>query len=470
MIGEAVGSIAFLAVGRPTFDLPSAQPLCCSALKAVRAVVPTTIGNSRLHLSAKEIAIESAGWPQSIRTVIIAFGTFSDATLAGAAIDDLGSEVNVVLWSFPEERTGGRLLRNSLCGANLAAFHLRAQGRNVRGIHAEPANPEVEQMISAALEAKPTPTRPSRSNGWSHSDTAAALKVAQRLESAHIGIVGDAPVGFDPCLVGADPKAIGATFQFERLDQLLAAADAVGTPVVLPTGAQALHGIDQLDQAATTRSLQLHSALTTLAERHDWDAFALRCWPECFGWGGAACAPLSLLTEEGIPGACEADGFGALTSLMLTTVSDRPAFLADLVDLDPADNTVVFWHCGVAPTSMADPARPVLAAAHPNRGTPLAVQFGLRPGRVTIARLSRSKNQLRLVLGTGSVVAGPPPFSGTSAVVRMDTPAAQIHSDLMTEGLEHHFGLAYGDHATVLRALADHWGITVLELGGNEPS
>ena len=155
---------------------------------------------------------------------------------------------------------------------------------------------------------------------------------------------------------------------------------------------------------------------------------------------------------------------------MLTAVSDRPSFLADLVELDRTDNTVVFWHCGVAPASMADPERPITAAVHPNRGIPLTIEFGLRPGRVTIARLSRSKGQFRLVLGSGSVLAGPPPFSGTSGVVRMDAPVAKVHFDLMAEGLEHHFGLAYGNHSNVLRALADHWGIAVLELGETDPS
>ena len=239
-------------------------------------------------------------------------------------------------------------------------------------------------------------------------------------------------------------------------------AEQIETPVSLPPG---VAGIETLEPVATGRSLQLRDGLSSLADQHDWDAIALRCWPECFThWGGAACGPLSMLSESGLPAACEADAFGALTLLMLSEITERPAFLADLVDFDPVDNSAVLWHCGVAPPSMADPDRPVEAGEHPNRHVPLTMNFGLRPGPVTIARLSRSRGQLRLVVGTGEIRMAPPPFIGTSGVVTMDGSVEQFHRILISEGLEHHFGVAHGDHRRAVQALGCIWGLDVIDI------
>jgi len=200
-----------------------------------------------------------------------------------------------------------------------------------------------------------------------------------------------------------------------------------------------------------------------MGEAHRWDAVAVRCWPECFTtWGGAACAPLSFLTDSGTPGACEADAYGALTGLLLQTVSGRAAFLADLVDIDSEANTAAFWHCGMAPRSMADRAHPIAAIDHPNRGVPLALDFGLAPGPVTLCRISQSGGRLRLALGFGQATGGPAPFAGTSGTVRFVTPVEELLARIAEAGLEHHVVLVPGDHRAVLAALADHWKLPLL--------
>ncbi len=56
------------------------------------------------------------------------------------------------------------------------------------------------------------------------------------------------------------------------------------------------------------------------------------------------------------------------------------------------------------------------------------------------------------------------PFSGTAGVLRFDRSVADVLATVLTEGLEHHYGIAYGDHREVLRALAQQWGIPVVEL------
>ena len=141
----------------------------------------------------------------------------------------------------------------------------------------------------------------------------------------------------------------------------------------------------------------------------------MRCWPEFFTeLGGAACGPMGMMGEDGTPCGCEADVLGTLSTLILRWLSGAPAFNSDLVDVDAADDTAVFWHCGQAPVSMADPDGPKRATVHSNRKLPLLYEFAFKPGRITLARLSQSKNVVRLVIGGGEVLKRPISYSGTS--------------------------------------------------------
>ena len=173
---------------------------------------------------------------------------------------------------------------------------------------------------------------------------------------------------------------------------------------------------------------------------------------------------LSMLSDEMTPCSCEADVNGTLTQMILQAISGEPAFGTDMVSLDQDRDAVVVWHCGLAPLSMADPQSPRGVTIHSNRKLPLLFEFTLKPGRVTIARLSESSGEYRLVVAGAEVVRGPKSFSGTSGLIKFDSPAPEILDVILREGLEHHISLTYGDHITALVALADLLDLPVLDL------
>ena len=70
----------------------------------------------------------------------------------------------------------------------------------------------------------------------------------------------------------------------------------------------------------------------------------------------------------------------------------------------------------------------------------------------------------RLVIGGGEMLRAPLPFGGTAGVVRFDRPAAEVLATVVDEGLEHHYGIVYGDVREALRALAELWEIPVVRL------
>jgi L-fucose isomerase-like protein len=113
---------------------------------------------------------------------------------------------------------------------------------------------------------------------------------------------------------------------------------------------------------------------------------------------------------------------------------------------------------------MADPDEEPRATIHSNRRLPLLGEFALSPGRVTLARFSQSRGLMRLVVAGAEMLKAPRSFSGTSGVIRFDRPAGEVLDTILEEGVEHHYGLTYGDCRSVLRAVADQLSLPLLEL------
>ncbi len=440
--------IGVAAIGRPTFDVPFAEEMVGAALESLGSLPHEVIVHEGLALSPEaSAAAAEALAAEAPDAVLVLLATFTDSTLVEpfrAATDG-----PLVLWSFPEERTGGRLRLNSLCGLNLGAYALDG---DVRGMYRAPSSDAVGDL--SALLARPA-ERPAPT-GAPVTDTGASP-----LAGRTVGVIGDPPTGFGPCRYddGEVAALLGMRVDRVELEDLFDdARGRDGAPVGAPP-----EGIDALDGGGVARSYALHRSLRALVEDRGWSGLATRCWPECFTeYGSAACAAQGLLADDGIPACCEADVYGSITALLLQEVLPAPAFVADLVHLDEEDDTAVMWHCGVAAPSLA--AGSVGATVHSNRLQPLLHEFSLKPGVVTLARLSRSPSGHRLVVGEGEMLDRPLPFGGTAGVMQMQRPVGDVVDLMVSERLDHHYGLAYGAAAGALEAIAEAVGLPVVRL------
>lgn len=489
-VSHAPRQVGVVVVGRPTFDLPSATTLVADAVAGLSRRFGDVRGSTEPATTVEAVRSATAAWSNP-DVVVVVFASFADSTLAATALEPFPNAL-AVLWAFPEQRTGGRLRRNSMCGANLVGYRLGRADRPVIGLYGTADDPTVASRLDAVVAARESADRPPRladagqlaaliarpalmapSTVGPTGDARAATAVA-RLTGARIGIIGEPPQGFEPCAVEPELAQLPIVIDHVSMDALFQASNSVpvsmGTPVRIASAAAALRGIEQVDATSTSRSMQLHGGLQDMVRTQHWDATAIRCWPECFDeWGAAVCGPMSLLADEGTPAACEADAGGAITSLLLSAVSGRAPFLADVVDIDRADDTVVVWHCGVAPVSMAGTRDPARASTHPNRGLALTVDFALAPGTVTVARISQSRGVLRLIVGTGTVLDRPKAFAGTSGVLRLGIDAGDLFDLIIAEGLEHHLGVVPGDHRDALLEVARSFGLPVVDLSRGSP-
>lgn len=460
-------TVALFVLGRTTFDVPYAEVRAAAALAVLDGLGITTTGpRGILYDTAAVSQALDALDPTAVTRVLIVQATFCDAGAACTIAARLSAPIT--LWALPEPRTGGRLRLNAFCGLNLAAYALGLRGRSLAALLADPEAPEAPAALTEALTAPmpdTLPTRPARDTGEAAADAGLSA-----ITGARIGRIGTRPDGFDTCehddarlnaLCGASVEPLDLPMLFETAEHVAATA-VTALRADLDTR---VAGLADQDQTALEKSLRLRVALDALKAGAGYDAFAIRCWPEMFTeYGGAVCAPVGLLGEARTPCACEADIYGALTCLMLQAVADAPAFLADIVDMDAASDTGIVWHCGQAPLGMADPATPPQATIHSNRRLPLLLEFALKPGRVTLARISQARGQPHMVLARGEAVSAPPAFSGTSGTIRFDRPAGEVAARLIAAGTEHHLALAYGEHGAAIEAVAARLGLPLLDL------
>lgn len=440
--------VGVLALGRTTFDVPYAQEMLAQAWQTLSGMDIELVGEPVLQFDAESaLQILPALKQANLDLLLILQVTFTDASLTTEVVRDF--PVPTAMWSFPEARTGGRLRLNSFCGVNLACHALSREAINVQTLHGLPDDSRVINELQQLAQA---------------------AAIVKRFKQAKVMVIGEHPLGFDACNYNQQQLTqhfgVEVTRQpvLEFIEEVKALPDSVAD-APYARRAKDFPNLAEMDQTATRKTLKVYSALREKTQREGYTGIAVRCWPDFFtDYGCAACGALALMNEDKVPCGCEADMFGVLSSLMAQWASGNAAFNTDLVDIDPQDNSVVFWHCGQAPIEMADRDGPVQATIHSNRKLPLLSEFALKPGRITLCRITQGEGKLRLMLAGGEMIKAPLAFSGTAGTARLDVDADTYRQRLIAAGMEHHTSLVYGDHRPLLRKVAGLLGLDVIEL------
>lgn len=440
--------VGVLALGRSTFDVPYAQEMLAQAWNTLNAMDIELIGEPALQFDAESALHALPALKQAnLDLLLILQVTFTDASLTCEVVRDF--PVPTAMWSFPEARTGGRLRLNSFCGVNLACHALSRENIKVQTVHGLPDDTHVVSDLQQLAQA---------------------AAIVNRFKRAKVMVIGEHPLGFDACNYNQQQLTQHFGVSVDRqpvlafIDEVKALPDSAAD-APYQRRAKDFPNLAEMDQTATCKTLKVYSALCEKAQQQGYSGIAVRCWPDFFtDYGCAACGALALMNEDNIPCGCEADMFGVLSSLMAQWASGSAAFNTDLVDIDPVSNSVVFWHCGQAPIEMADRDGPVQATIHSNRKLPLLSEFALKPGRITLCRITQGEGKLRLMLAGGEMIKAPLAFSGTAGTAKLDIDADSYRQRLLDAGMEHHTSLVYGEHRPLLRKVARLLNLEVIEL------
>jgi L-fucose isomerase-like protein len=270
------------------------------------------------------------------------------------------------------------------------------------------------------------------------------------IDKQTIGIIGTRPEGFDTCDYDSNEvtSKLNVSLVDLELEDLFDEAKEIEAETIVKTKSTVssyLAGTEELVQEEFDKSLSIFHGLENLKDKHKLDAFAIRCWPETFTeYGCASCGPMAMMNEKKVSCACEADVLGGISCNILNQMNNNPSLLVDIVDVDKSDNSLVFWHCGLAPISMAKEGT-AKSGIHSNRKKPLLHDFSLKEGEITIFRVSKARGKLQFFVMKGQVLDRPNSFSGTSGVINLGKDSADKLERMFKGGLEHHVAFTYGD-------------------------
>ena len=395
-------SLVYIPVGVPTFHLESAQDQFERSIKLLRSVDANAVCPDKMLLNLDDLR----AYMQGLEPDLIVFQnlTFANAAYMSEVLRRF--DCPMLLWTLREPVIdGGRLRLNSLTGAYSAANTLRAF--DARPFAYAFGAPEEESVIRAVTAS------------------AEAARVKKAMRSLKLSAVGHTPQGFgfgralDSELMSTFGVELEAIEARELIDLAKGYTDADCAEYLRKTE-NATCGLDKTPERNRLDHARLYKAYTDYVKGHNIGALASRCWPDFFtAFGTPVCSVLSLLNDDGVAAACEADIYGALSMWIGMQLSHEPVFFGDPVSLDEEENTITYWHCGAAACSLARKDTGATIGVHPNRKIGPAMDFGCEAfPEATVFRIGREPDgSFRFFIAEGSVLDKPKQFIGTSIVV-----------------------------------------------------
>ena len=155
----------------------------------------------------------------------------------------------------------------------------------------------------------------------------------------------------------------------------------------------------------------LKTAMKRYAQENNCGAIAIQCWDAMQqALHLMPCCANALLTEEGIPVACETDIHGAITSIMAeaAAMGRTSTFFVDWSIRHPTnDNGELLQHCGPWPISLAK-SKPKLDIPFAfDSKCPGSLTGEYKGGEITLMRFDGDNGEYGVLLGTAQSIEGP---------------------------------------------------------------
>jgi len=428
-------------VARTTYDMEQAEDVYHRGEKLLKELCPQAeVASSMLTEPEALISyLDDVLSRTNIDLVLLQNTTMTDARF----MVELARRIKcpVLIWSLRDSKPdGGRLRLNSLTGGFTAGNVFSNLGHRFVFLYGDPKEKQLQKRLKDYLY------------------TANMLK---QLESLKVGVIGNFPPGFyfseelDLELLSKVGTVLHRYNYLEIIEEARQLKEEEYAPVLKKMNQTMCH-LSSIARDTVEKSARLKTAIQKHVEKDKLGALAIHCWPTIFNYyGTAACGVISMFTDEGIVASCEADIGGAISMFMLREASGGIPYLGDPVYLDENKNSIIFWYCGAGACSLARKGKGSCAGVHPNRGIGPTMEFGLKPGRVTICRFGKSRNGYRIFITNGEALDEPQKYPGTSIEVRLDNNAAAVVENLVNEGWEPHYALVHEDVAFRLNTAAE---------------
>jgi len=188
------------------------------------------------------------------------------------------------------------------------------------------------------------------------------------------------------------------------------------------------------------KAVRVYLATKRLVSKHDLSAITIRCF-DLLNHNCTACLGMSLCNDEGLVAGCEGDLQATLTMMIVSFLSGRACWMANIAKIDKDKNIVTLAHCTIATRMIADLSKATLLP-HMESGKGVAVRGPLKKGRVTLVRLGGNLD--KMLIARGETIR--------SDMQEQDLCRTQVEvqlegnvEDYLANALGNHQILAYGD-------------------------
>ena len=388
---------------------------------------------------------------KNIDLLLIVCGTWAPDFLVSNMAKHL--EVPLIMWAPPEPLNAEELPEiGSLVGLTQTAGVLVKLGSWVKPIF----DPVEEEAPYKEIEL-----------------TLRVVATIKRLRSARIGLLGKGSPGmfdadYNPLQLF---KIMGPETVFISIATLEQEIREVSTQEAIKEAEQDTKKYGLIMEPSKDQIVEankIYLALKEIIQREHLNGIAIRCWPEFKQLNiMSPCLALSKLTEEGIMAGCEGDITGVVSMLILNTLTGRPSFLGDFLKLDEENNVGLMYHCGASAAGLAENYSKVHLGLNLTTSvwkSGVTVEFSVKPGIATLARLGESKGEYRMIVAQGEILKAPMFCRGNTVKMKFRTPVKEVLRGLIQNGAEHHQILVHGDVKEELSEFGELIGIKILHI------
>lgn len=446
--------LGFLPLTKASWMTPALDEIRTGALNELNKLDGCEIvgGGAMIAFEPELMAATELFKEKQVDAVVCFFATFSLGTLVPLIANEL--KLPVVLWSMPEPpMCGGRLAANSFCAANMNSHFLWKLKIPYFHVHA-PVNESAAELGKAAK----------------------VIAAAKEIRHTRLGVVGGRVPGFYTS--GADEmmlrRELGVEMKFITMLEVVKTAEKLSDEELAPAMAR-IKGdsrtIDGPDDVELRKSAAFFAAIEKMRDKFLVNAFSLRCWPEVNEnelYGIGICSTIGSLINAGIITACEGDAYGAVTMLMQHHLTGEKPFFCDMIVMEGEYGMA--WHCGAAPAGLCREGcesrlcKSSIIDGGGKKG--LTNEFPLKPGRVTLARLSENRDgtKFRMLIAPGTALETDQELRGNPLRIKFDAGCDKLRETVIGQGFEHHYSLIHGDIAAELGMLCKLMNIDIIEV------
>ena len=151
----------------------------------------------------------------------------------------------------------------------------------------------------------------------------------------------------------------------------------------------------------TERSIRIYVALKKVLQQYDCDFYTIQSFPGLGDDYTATCFAQSMMLDDGIPTSTLSDFNTAMTSILITYLSNERTYYGDFQAINKANNEIKIIGDGCVPPSLANK----YGAQFAEHGIPtegkaggLSVKLVCKAGKGVLARMCREDGKFRLIV------------------------------------------------------------------------